>query len=53
MAYQGALQFTEKCADLCEKYSLALQDFTGEDGEATALDVGCAVGGATFALSKV
>lgn len=37
---------------LCERNCLALQDFTGEQGPVTALDLGCAVGGSSFALAR-
>lgn len=38
---------------LCERNCLALQDFTGDQGQVTGLDLGCAVGGSSFALAKV
>lgn len=50
---QSACDFAARCAMLCERHCLALQDFTGELGAPTALDVGCAVGGATFELARV
>ena len=37
---------------LCERNCLALQDFSGEQGPVTALDLGCAVGGSSFALAR-
>ncbi len=49
---QDACDFPARCALLCERYCLALQDFTGELGAPTALDIGCAVGGATFELAR-
>ncbi|CAD7704115.1 unnamed protein product [Ostreobium quekettii] len=49
---KDALNFVQRCALLCEKYCVGLQDFTGENGEVTALDVGCAVGGTTFELAR-
>lgn len=50
---KDAVGFTAQCALLCERHCAALQDFTGERGEpATALDVGCAVGGAVFELAR-
>lgn len=49
---QDAANFTERCAVLVEKHCTALQDFTGERPPPIALDVGCAVGGASFHLSK-
>ena len=51
-ALQGAANYTERCALLVEKHCDALKDFTGERAEPIALDVGCAVGGATFELTK-
>lgn len=51
--HQSACNFASRCALLCERHCLALQDFTGELGAPTALDVGCAVGGATFELARV
>ena len=50
---QSACDFASRCALLCERHCMALQDFTGELGAPTALDVGCAVGGATFELARV
>ena len=47
-----ALHFTSRCAVLCEKHCTALTDFTGERGATLALDLGCAVGGATFELAR-
>ena len=47
-----ALNFTARLAQLCEKHCKALQDIDGEGGETLALDVGCAVGGATFELAR-
>lgn len=49
---QDACNFPARCAHLCERHCLALQDFTGELGAPTALDIGCAVGGATFELAR-
>lgn len=47
-----ALQFLDRLVLLCERNCLALQDFTGEQGGAAALDLGCAVGGSSFALAR-
>lgn len=47
-----ALNFMGRCAQLCEKHSVALRNIDGELGETTALDIGCAVGGATFELAR-
>ncbi|PNH09921.1 hypothetical protein TSOC_003420 [Tetrabaena socialis] len=47
-----ALAFTSRLAQLCERHCEALRDFTGERGDAVAVDVGCAVGGATFELAR-
>ncbi len=52
MPVQDALRFPARCAALCERHCRALLDFTGEAGETLALDVGCAVGGATFELAR-
>ena len=49
---QEALQFIDRLVLLCERNCLALQDFTGEQGPVTALDLGCAVGGSSFALAR-
>ena len=49
---QEALHFLERLVLLCERNCLALQDFTGEQGPVTALDLGCAVGGSSFALAR-
>uniref|UniRef100_A0A061QMJ7 Methyltransferase type 11 domain-containing protein n=1 Tax=Tetraselmis sp. GSL018 TaxID=582737 RepID=A0A061QMJ7_9CHLO len=49
---QSALGFTSRCAILCERYCEALKDFNGESDPPSALDVGCAVGGASFELAK-
>lgn len=38
---------------LVERHCDALKDFTGERPAPIALDIGCAVGGSTFHLSKV
>ncbi|GMH34278.1 hypothetical protein BSKO_02112 [Bryopsis sp. KO-2023] len=46
------LNFVEKCANLIEKHTLALQDISGENGEPTVLDIGCSVGGVSFALAR-
>jgi tRNA G46 methylase TrmB len=50
---QAAVNFPERCALLVERTCDALKDFTGEREEPIALDVGCAVGGATFEMSSV
>ncbi|KXZ55862.1 hypothetical protein GPECTOR_2g1413 [Gonium pectorale] len=47
-----ALSFTARLAALCEKHCDALKDFTGEHPEPLAVDVGCAVGGASFELAR-
>lgn len=52
MLTQEALQFFSRLALLCERNCLALQDFTGELGDVAALDLGCAVGGASFQLAR-
>ncbi|KAL4427428.1 hypothetical protein ABPG77_000717 [Micractinium sp. CCAP 211/92] len=49
---KGALRFTQELALLCERHCGALQDFTGERGDTVALDIGCAVGGASFELAR-
>lgn len=51
-APKEALQFFSRLALLCERNCLALQDFTGELGDVAALDLGCAVGGASFQLAR-
>lgn len=52
-APKEALQFLDRLVLLCERNCLALQDFTGDQGQVTGLDLGCAVGGSSFALAKV
>jgi putative 4-mercaptohistidine N1-methyltranferase len=47
-----ALEYPSKLALLCERHCAALCDFTGEYGDATALDIGCGVGATTFELSR-
>jgi len=47
-----ALEYPSKLALLCERHCKALCDFTGEYGDATALDLGCGVGATTFDLSR-
>ncbi|GFR46879.1 hypothetical protein Agub_g8520 [Astrephomene gubernaculifera] len=49
---KDALMFTARLAQLCERHCAALQDFTGEREEPVAVDVGCAVGGASFELAR-
>ncbi|KAF5830252.1 hypothetical protein DUNSADRAFT_14825 [Dunaliella salina] len=49
---KSALGFPVRCALLCERFCEANKDFTGERGGTLALDVGCAVGGSTFELSR-
>ncbi len=49
---QEALNFTAHLAALCERHCESLRDFTGEREEPTAVDVGCAVGGASFELAR-
>eukprot|EP00892_Ulva_mutabilis_P006395 jgi/Ulvmu1/4127/UM019_0106.1 len=51
-APRDAVNFPERCAVLVEKHCTALQDFTGEKHSPIALDVGCAVGGSSFHLTK-
>lgn len=51
-APKDAVDFPARCALLVERHCKALQDFTGERTAPTALDIGCAVGGATFELTK-
>lgn len=46
------MNFPERCATLVERHCDSLKDFTGEKPAPIALDIGCAVGGATFHLSK-
>ena len=46
------MNFCERCALLVERHCAALKDFTGEREDPIALDIGCAVGGATFELTK-
>eukprot|EP00210_Caulerpa_lentillifera_P004843 g4624.t1 len=48
----SGLEFIKKCALLCEKHTMCLQDFTGESTEPLCLNIGCSVGGTTFELSK-
>lgn len=52
MCIQDAVNFPERCAVLVEKHCAALQDFTGERPPPVALDIGCAVGGSSFHLTK-
>jgi putative 4-mercaptohistidine N1-methyltranferase len=47
-----ALDYPKQLALLCERHCTALCDFTGEYGEATALDIGCGLGATTFELSR-
>lgn len=49
---QEALHFTARLAALCERHCSALMDITGERGETAALDIGCAVGGASIELAR-
>jgi len=49
---QNAVDFPARCALLVERHCAALKDFTGESPPPRAIDVGCAVGGATFELTK-
>jgi hypothetical protein len=51
-ALQNDVNFPERCALLVERHCDALKDFTGEKPAPIALDIGCAVGGATFYLSR-
>ena len=48
----SALEYPSRLAVLCEKHCTALTDFTGEYGDAHALDIGCGVGATTFELSR-
>jgi putative 4-mercaptohistidine N1-methyltranferase len=50
--FNNALEYASKLALLCERHCTALCDFTGEYGDATALDIGCGVGATTFELSR-
>ena len=47
-----ALKFASRLGLLCERHCGALFDFTGEFGDATALDLGCGVGATTFELAR-
>lgn len=49
---QEAISFTSHLAALCERHCETLRDFTGERGDWVALDLGCAVGGASFELAR-
>ena len=49
---QEALNFMARCAQLVERHCDSLRDFNGEDGDPIAMDLGCAVGGASFALAR-
>ena len=49
---QDALRFTSRIALLAEKHCEALTDFNGERGPTIAMDLGCAVGGASFELAR-
>lgn len=49
---QEALNFMARCAALVEKHCESLRDFNGETGDQTAMDLGCAVGGASFELAR-
>ena len=51
-AVKATARFAARCAVLCEKYTVALQDFTGDRDEATCLDIGCSIGATTIELSK-
>lgn len=46
-----ALRFTQRCADLCAKHTKSVKTSRTEPA-GLALDIGCAVGGATFELAK-
>jgi len=46
------MEFASRCALLCEKNAVVLQDFTGEREETTCLDIGCSVGATSLELSK-
>jgi putative 4-mercaptohistidine N1-methyltranferase len=50
--FERALEYPAQLALLCERHCTALCDFTGEYGDATALDIGCGVGATTFELSR-
>lgn len=47
-----ALSFTARCADLCAKHTKSCRIVRGSNQEGMALDVGCAVGGASFELAR-
>ena len=47
-----ALGFTTRCADLCAKHTKSCKIGRGNNQEGIALDVGCAVGGASFELAR-
>lgn len=50
---RDALQFTVRLGLLCERFCTSLANFDGgSDNERSALDVGCAVGGASFELAR-
>ena len=46
-----ALKFTQRCADLCAKHTKSVKTSRVEPA-GLALDIGCAVGGATFELAR-
>ena len=47
-----ALEFTARCAELCAKHTKSCRIVRGNNAEGLALDVGCAVGGASFELAR-
>lgn len=44
--------FSYRIGILAERYCPALKDFTGENGQTTALEIGCLTGGVSFELAK-
>jgi len=49
---RSALAFTSRCAELCAKHTRSCKIGRGSSQEGLALDVGCAVGGASFELAR-
>ena len=47
-----SLQLPVRLAILCERHCTAVRDFTGERGEATALELGCGIGATSFELTR-
>lgn len=48
----SGMEFVKRCVLLCEKYTMCLQDFTGESTDPLCLDIGCSVGATSFELSR-